>query len=127
MAHVSPLPEAQCLAKRKAQQMFVERMHYARKVGSEGGRRCNWGLSSVEKSAPAAVEGILLESSKTRKGLFRGIMVGIVQVGQGEKCTPEGPQMGRKRGLGTRDFETGQAGGSGGRLGYQTCSLGGDG
>lgn len=58
--------------------MFVERMYYVRKVGSEGGRRCNWGLSSVEKFVLVVVEGILLESSKIRKGLFRGIMVGIV-------------------------------------------------
>lgn len=49
--------------------------------------------------------------------------MGIVQVGQGEKCTSKGPQVKRKRGLGTRDFETRQTGGSGGSQGYQTCNL----
>lgn len=53
--------------------------------------------------------------------------VGIVQVRQGEKYTPEGPQVGRKKGFGTRNSKTGQTGRSGGSVGYQTCNLGGDG
>ena len=39
--------------------------------------------------------------------------VGIVQVGQEEKHTSEGPQERKTVGLGTRDFKTGQPGGSG--------------
>ena len=34
--------------------------------------------------------------------------MGIVQAGLGETYTPEGPQVGRRRGLGTKDFETRQ-------------------
>lgn len=97
-AHLSPLPVAQCLA----------RMHNFSQVGGKNGIRCKCGLNYRRKVYTAAAEVILLEISKTRKTWWGCLGVGIVQAGLGETYTPEGPQVGRRRGLGTKDFETRQ-------------------
>lgn len=51
--------------------------------------------------------------------------VGIVQVEREEKCTPEDPQVGRKRDWGTRGFKIGWTEGT--FPGYQTFNLRGNG
>lgn len=95
------------------------------------GTRCSWDLSSILKSVPAMGKyywkSAKQEKDCSERSWWDCLGVGIVQVGQEEKYTAEGPQVGRKRGLGTRDFKTEQTGGRDGSLWYQTSNLGRDG